>query len=524
MENGDIISFIRRNPDHDRLRSISEISAGLEYLHSLNIVHGDIKGVNILVDDKSQCRLADFGLAAATGESHNTTSSGGLRGTIRWLAPEVFANTPTKDKRPRDIYAYACTIYEIMALRPPFYDLVEPAVLLQVVVLKKRPERPIDAWCPDNIWDLVERCWAEETEQRLQAEHVHAYLEKLLKLREMGNVGASELLFEDFSHNEEGSDPKHETARPSRKPRPLPPIPHAKPGPGQATFKREVPPLDTSRHHEAELSDKQASSEAVAMQWVRGELIGKSTYSRTYLALRVDGSMMAATQVEVTEKEDHRQQLVVDALWNQVNLMKGFDHPNVLGYLGFEKTYDTLTLQCLSVDKTSNRFKEYLPMTIGGTVRKHGKLSDGNVKHFTSQIASGLEYLHSKGILHRDLKGDNIFINYEGTCKISDFSISKRVSNTLDIDADVNTAMQGTIFWMAPEVVNSGSQSYDYKADIWSLGCVVLEMASGARPWAGHEVMAVLMKLYQDKDPSPMPEDVELPNLAYDFIGQCLTR
>jgi mitogen-activated protein kinase kinase kinase len=80
-----------------------------------------------------------------------------------------------------------------------------------------------------------------------------------------------------------------------------------------------------------------------------------------------------------------------------------------------------------------------------------------------------------------------------GICKISDFGISKR---TEDInEQNVLTAMQGTVFWMAPEVVNTGKRGYNSKVDIWSVGCVVLEMWAGERPWRKEEAMAVIVKV-----------------------------
>lgn len=93
-----------------------------------------------------------------------------------------------------------------------------------------------------------------------------------------------------------------------------------------------------------------------------------------------------------------------------------------------------------------------------------------------------------------------------GVCKISDFGISKR---TDDInEQNVLTAMQGTVFWMAPEVVNTGKRGYNSKVDIWSVGCVVLEMWAGERPWRKEEAMAVIVKVRVDflyADPNAQP-------------------
>lgn len=77
-----------------------------------------------------------------------------------------------------------------------------------------------------------------------------------------------------------------------------------------------------------------------------------------------------------------------------------------------------------------------------------------------------------------------------GICKISDFGISKRTD-----DDSAHTALQGTVFWMAPEVINTQKKGYNLKIDIWSVGCVVLEMWAGNRPWIGDEAVAVMFKV-----------------------------
>ena len=90
------------------------------------------------------------------------------------------------------------------------------------------------------------------------------------------------------------------------------------------------------------------------------------------------------------------------------------------------------------------------------------------------------------------MKADNILVEMSGTCKISDFGISKR---TDDMHGGAFTAMQGTVFWMAPEVINTQKKGYNFKIDIWSVGCVVLEMWAGNRPWTGEEMVAVMFKV-----------------------------
>jgi serine/threonine protein kinase len=91
----------------------------------------------------------------------------------------------------------------------------------------------------------------------------------------------------------------------------------------------------------------------------------------------------------------------------------------------------------------------------------------------------------------QDLKAANILVQTNGVCKISDFAISKHADN----DGFVFTALQGSLFWMAPEVINTQKQGYNSKVDIWSLGCLVLEMWTGARPWAGFLARDVMVQV-----------------------------
>lgn len=80
----------------------------------------------------------------------------------------------------------------------------------------------------------------------------------------------------------------------------------------------------------------------------------------------------------------------------------------------------------------------------------------------------------------------------EGICKISDFGISKYTDNSDEMH--IGTAMQGTVFWMAPEIIQ-GTEGYNAKVDIWSFGCVLLEMWTGERPWGREQAKSLILKV-----------------------------
>ncbi|KAJ7244724.1 kinase-like domain-containing protein [Mycena haematopus] len=279
----------------------------------------------------------------------------------------------------------------------------------------------------------------------------------------------------------------------------------------------------------------------LAFKYVLGEMIGKGSYARVYLvslfpaadvkALNANnGELMAVKRVETpqtaSDRADSRQLEMVEALKFESKTLKDLEHPNIVQYLGFEETSETLNMCAFGVlifPHSDNliSFLEYVPGgTIGSCLQRHGKFEQDVTKWFTSQILAGLEYLHSTGILHRDLKGDNILVQTSGVCKISDFGISKKE----DMQGQAFTGMKGTAFWMAPEVLDANNKrGYDSKVDIWSVGCVVLEMWSGERPWAGEELIPVMLKLYNDKLPPPVPTGIlsGLSELALDFRREC---
>ena len=245
----------------------------------------------------------------------------------------------------------------------------------------------------------------------------------------------------------------------------------------------------------------------------RGQLIGKGSYGRVYLGINfTTGEFLAVKQVEVNQRaagqDKEKMKEMVSALDQEIDTMQHLEHPNIVQYLGCERKEYSISI-----------FLEYISGgSVGSCLRKHGKFEEDLVSHLTHQTLAGLAYLHDKGVLHRDLKADNILLDVDGTCKISDFGISKKTDNIYG--NDVTNSMQGSVFWMAPEVIRSQGQGYSAKVDIWSLGCVVLEMFAGRRPWSKEEAIGAIYKLGSLNQAPPIPDDVSSPG-AISFMLDC---
>jgi mitogen-activated protein kinase kinase kinase len=237
-------------------------------------------------------------------------------------------------------------------------------------------------------------------------------------------------------------------------------------------------------------------------KWMKGALIGQGSFGSVYLALHaVTGELLAVKQVQSLSSSatgDSRKKSMIDALKREIALLRELRHPNIVQYLGCSSSGDDL-----------NIFLEYVA---GGSVQtmlnSYGALPEPLVRSFVRQILTGLSYLHERDIIHRDIKGTNILVDNKGTIKISDFGISKKLeaSNLLGgaKNAKHRPSLQGSVFWMAPEVVKQ--TSYTRKADIWSLGCLVVEMMTGEHPFPDCSQLQAIFKIGGGKASPTIPD------------------
>ncbi|KAK1045569.1 mitogen-activated protein kinase kinase kinase [Friedmanniomyces endolithicus] len=300
---------------------------------------------------------------------------------------------------------------------------------------------------------------------------------------------------------------------------------------------------DTIPENNVQHANKQIPERQPTFKWMRGQLIGKGTFGRVYLGMNTTtGELLAVKQVKVNPKvpnaDPSRVRNMVKTLDMEIETMQHLDNANIVQYLGCERKEFSISI-----------FLEYIPGgSVGSCLRKHGRFEEPVVSSLTRQTLNGLTYLHSEGILHRDLKSDNLLLDLDGTCKISDFGISKRSTNPYN--DDISNSMQGSVFWMAPEVIRAQSQpmgpppssatgvgggldasrtamsqGYSAKVDIWSLGCVVLEMFAGRRPWSKEEAVGAIYKLGSLNQAPPIPDDVSaiVGPAALSFMYDCFT-
>lgn len=225
-------------------------------------------------------------------------------------------------------------------------------------------------------------------------------------------------------------------------------------------------------------------------KWLQGARIGAGSFGTVVLGMDpVTGELMAVKQVPIPHENSiqyESQRAMIDALHREMSLLKELNHENIVRYYGLSSQGNFL-----------NIFLEYVP---GGSVQLmlqlYGPFEEPLIRNFTRQVLVGLSYLHGVDIIHRDIKGANILIDIKGTAKISDFGISKKVDQSQDDDSQKlarRASLQGSVYWMAPEVVKQ--TAYTKKADIWSVGCLIVEMFTGRHPFPKFSQMQAIFKI-----------------------------
>lgn len=230
--------------------------------------------------------------------------------------------------------------------------------------------------------------------------------------------------------------------------------------------------------------------------WLKGARIGSGSFGTVYLGMNpFTGELMAVKQIPLVPEADannndneNLQKNNMQEQQREMMLLKELNHENIVRYYGSSTDENYL-----------NIFLEYVP---GGSVQtmlnSYGPFEEPLIRNFIRQVLIGLSYLHSEDIIHRDIKGANILIDIKGTVKIGDFGISKKVSTIDEEDEESKktgkkASLQGSVFWMAPEVVKQ--TTYTKKADIWSVGCLIVEMFTGRHPFPELSQMQALFKI-----------------------------
>jgi mitogen-activated protein kinase kinase kinase len=241
-----------------------------------------------------------------------------------------------------------------------------------------------------------------------------------------------------------------------------------------------------------------------------------------YVAINLDSGQLMAVK-EIRLQDPKMIPTVVAQIRDEMGVLQVLDHPNVVQYFGIEPHRDKVYI-----------FMEYCSGGSLAGLLEHGRIEDETViQVYSLQMLEGLGYLHEASVIHRDIKPENILLDHNGVIKFVDFGAAKVIAKqgkTVVAEGPDGRGrketMQGTPMYMSPEVIKGGKYPNARlgAVDIWSMGCVISEMATGSRPWANMDnEWAIMYNIAQGNSPA-MPTLEQLSESGLDFLRRCFER
>ncbi|KAF9789222.1 kinase-like domain-containing protein [Thelephora terrestris] len=511
MDHGNINEYLKRHQKVNRLQLLVDAATGLGYMHSIKIVHGDLKGANILINQSHRACLVDFGLSTIASVEYNTgTNASSISvvskaslmsftagGTTRWISPELlhperFGASDDRPTKKSDCYALGMVVYEVLSGNSPYRHIKNPEPLMCAIMNGYRPKKPKAAESlgfTDELWKAVQRCWLTDASARPDVGTMLSHLNHATWFWEMATgfnrlwknaraaqnkTDAAQIIAQILASKDgqkfilaleradaelcvEYLDHMYERGCASTEP--------------NQTFFETLMRLSGSH---ALLPDSMVIKDDIehpdfAQLQTSGGFadIKQGRHNTNMVAVKT-------MRVAVTDDFDKlRKQFCKEVIiWNSLS------HPNVLRLVGVLSGFGGHQFATVSEWMVHGNIMEY--------IRKHST----NRLRLLHGAVNGLKYLHDAHLVHGDLKGPNILMTNDTppTACLADFGFTTLVLDPLNPMSSSLTLQGGTMAFMAPELLapsNYGLKNSvpTQEADIYAFGLVLFQVLTGDQPF-----------------------------------------
>jgi eukaryotic-like serine/threonine-protein kinase len=543
----------RRIPVDVAIFVVREVLRGLDYVHDamgLDLVHRDISPPNLLIGYRGEIKLTDFGLAKSAIK-REMTSPGVVFGRYSYLSPEQARGLPA-DRRT-DIYACGIVLWELLTGRQlfPSSNRTHQEALAAVRNPIVRAPSELVPGIPAGLDDvLLAGLTPEPSKRYANAGDFRAALSEILA-RDFPTCDAdrvsefmrdifsrevkietrdyAELAQQDFSelraresHSEAISISDvialESGARESAKARDR-----------NKQQRKDTIPLGDSDIVELDLPGQRRDSQAnavflrdSALEWV-GRVVAQRYRVESLIGIGGMGAVFKVTHLalgksfalKVLHEMYTRDADIIARFMREARAATQTGHPNIIDVLDIGTTEDDQVYFVMELLEGHH---------LGAVVRSQGPMAMRRAVHIARQICRALAAAHEVGIIHRDLKSENVILTLRGKdpdfVKVLDFGICKHVN------ADASQTSPGLVMgspdYMAPE--QGAGLEATVASDVYSVGCILFEMLTGRLPFEGRNAIDVLMQKGAREAVRATTLRPEMPEALADVIGRCLSR